>query len=145
MVQRQAIRSAVDWYLPRGRMSRRNWWLRYVLPILAVGLLAMVADLAAGVATFDTAGDPLVLRVWLAFGWLSTVYWLLVLVPMIAAQVARLHDRGMSAGWMLLNVVPVVGQLALLVPTGLLPGDAGPNRFGPAPSAAWCAPVRQAR
>lgn len=121
----------MDWYLPRGRLSRRRWWLRYVLPILAVGLLAMLADLATGVATFDTAGDPLALRVWLAFGWLSTAYWLLVLVPMVAAQVARLHDRGLSAGWMLANLVPVVGQLALLVPTGFLPGDPGPNRYGP--------------
>lgn len=114
-------------------MPRSRWWLRYVLPILALGLVAWLVDLASGVATLDSDATNPALRLWLAFGWVSTVFWVAVLVPMVVAWVARLHDRGLSAWWLLLNLVPVVGSLALVVLAGALPGDAGPNAYGPPP------------
>lgn len=122
------------WYLPHGRMGRRRWWTVYVLPLLAAGLVVWGADLATGVATLDAGTANPALRVWLAFGWISTAYWPLVLLPMTAAWAVRLHDRGLSAWWLLLNLAPGAGTLVLLVVAGLLPGDPGPNRYGAPPA-----------
>jgi uncharacterized membrane protein YhaH (DUF805 family) len=60
---------------------------------------------------------------------------LLTFVPSVSSTVTRLHDRGHSAWWLLLVLVPVVGVLVLLVMTGFLRGDGGPNRYGPPPRA----------
>jgi uncharacterized membrane protein YhaH (DUF805 family) len=122
------------WYVPRGRMGRRRWWTAYVLPLLAAGGLAWAGDLVTGVATLDSGASNPALRVWLAFGWISTAYWPLVLVPMTAAWAVRLHDRGLPAWWLLANAVPVAGTAGLLGAAGLLPGDQGPNRYGPPPA-----------
>ncbi len=126
--------AAARWYLPRGRMGRRRWWTAYVLPLLAAGGAAWAADLATGVATLDPGTANPALRVWLAFGWTSTAYWPLVLVPMTAAWAVRLHDRGRPAWRLLLNLVPAIGTVALLVEAGLLPGHPGANRYGSPPS-----------
>ena len=123
------------WYLPRGRMGRRRWWTAYVLPLLAAGAAAWGADLATGVATLDSDASNPALRVWLAFGWVSTVYWPLVLVPMTAGWAVRLHDRGLPAWWLLGNAVPVLGTAGLLGVAGLVPGTDGPNAYGPPPAA----------
>jgi uncharacterized membrane protein YhaH (DUF805 family) len=45
--------------------------------------------------------------------------------------VARLHDRGHSAWWLLWILLPLVGVIVLLVQNGFLRGDGGPNRYGP--------------
>jgi len=47
--------------------------------------------------------------------------------------VARLHDRGHSAWWLLWFLLPVVGWIVLFVQNAFLRGDGGPNRYGPAP------------
>ena len=58
---------------------------------------------------------------------------------MIAVVVRRLHDRDMSGWWYLgaivAGMIPIVGILASLAifVLMLLPGTAGPNRFGPDP------------
>ena len=104
-----------------------------MLPIVGLGLVAWAADLATGVATLDSGEADALLRLWLAFGWISTGYWAVVLVPMIAAWVVRLHDRGLSAWWLLLNLVPLAGSLFLVVVAGALPGDGRANAHGAPP------------
>jgi hypothetical protein len=37
-----------EWYLRRGRIDRRTWWLHYTLPIFGLSLLANLADAALG-------------------------------------------------------------------------------------------------
>ncbi|MEM7702242.1 MAG: DUF805 domain-containing protein [Pseudomonadota bacterium] len=67
------------------------------------------------------------------------LYALATLIPNIAVTVRRLHDRNMSGWWYLGFIVggmlPFVGflsSLAFLV-IMFLPGNDGPNRFGPDP------------
>ena len=67
------------------------------------------------------------------------MYSLAALIPSIAVNVRRLHDRGMSGWWCLgfvvLGIVPVFGwmtSIAYLVMMSL-PGTQGPNRFGEDP------------
>lgn len=56
----------------------------------------------------------------------------LTLIPGLAVAARRLHDRDMSALWLLLWFVPLLGWIALLV-IFCLPGTPGPNRFGADP------------
>lgn len=62
-------------------------------------------------------------------------YIFLLLWPMQAITVKRWHDRDKSGMWILINLVPVIGQLWSLVEAGFLPGTEGENRFGANPSA----------
>ncbi|MCZ2823734.1 MULTISPECIES: DUF805 domain-containing protein [unclassified Modestobacter] len=120
-----------QWYVRRGRIDRRTWWLQYALPIGALSVLALMADVALGNSSLESIamGET-------GYGPIVTTIGLLAMPASISSGATRLHDRGMSAWWLLIGLVPLFGQLALLVITGFLPGDGGPNRYGPPPSAA---------
>jgi uncharacterized membrane protein YhaH (DUF805 family) len=115
-----------QWYLRRGRIDRRTWWLHYTVPIAVLSVLGLLADLSLGGTDLDAvaAGAS-------PYGPVVMAVVLLTAPASISASAARLHDRGMPAWWLLLGLVPYVGALALLVLNGFLPGDAGPNRYGP--------------
>jgi uncharacterized membrane protein YhaH (DUF805 family) len=63
------------------------------------------------------------------------VYSLAVAVPTLAVTVRRLHDTAHSAWWLVFGLVPIVGQVVLLVFL-VSRGDDGANRFGQDPKAA---------
>jgi len=115
-----------QWYVRRGRIDRRTWWLHYTLPLTALALLALLADLMTGGGHLPTPADPTV-----GYGPALTLVALLSAPASISANATRLHDRGLPAGLLLLGLVPVVGPLGLLVLTGFVPGDRAPNRYGP--------------
>ena len=124
-----------QWYVSRGRIDRSTWWLRYTLPLVLLSLLATLTDLAFGYtewADLVPADGSLGTA---SSGPFVTVVALLTFVPSVSSTVTRLHDRGHSAWWLLLALVPLVGVVALLVITGFLRGDGGPNRYGPPPRA----------
>jgi uncharacterized membrane protein YhaH (DUF805 family) len=106
------------------------------LPLCGLALLAAFADPALGYdpfaleppqgdTFFDATGGPL-----------SALLSVLTLVPSISSMVARLHDRGHSAWWLLWYLVPIVGWIVLVVDTGFLRGH-GHNRYGPEVPAGW--------
>jgi uncharacterized membrane protein YhaH (DUF805 family) len=112
-----------------GRIPRRTWWLHYVVPILAINLLL---QLVVGlIAVIDFTGGFLALM----FSLVALVIALVLLWPALAGYAKRLHDRDMSAWWILIVFIPAVGGLALLIICGFLKGTSGPNRFGPDPLA----------
>ena len=124
--------TAGQWYVRRGRISRRTFWLHYFLPILAASILAGVLDVVLGFAstTPETgAGFPFSPTA----GPIGVVSSLVLLVPNITSQVPRLHDRGHSAWWLLWSLLPLVGWLVLLIQNGFLAGQPVPNRYGPPP------------
>ncbi len=104
-----------------------------LLPLTVLGVLAAIADVALGfgTATAETTGTSA--SFFVNFGWISLVVGLATFVPGLTSQAARLHDRGLSAWWLLLHLLPVIGQLVLLILVGFLPGDEGANQYGPAP------------
>jgi uncharacterized membrane protein YhaH (DUF805 family) len=113
-----------DWYVSRGRITRRTYWLFYFLPIVAASVVAAVIDSVIG--SNDGAG----------YGIVSALVALATLVPSISSTVTRLHDRDHSAWWLLFGLIPLVGGILLLIQTGFLPGTEGPNTYGPAPAPA---------
>jgi uncharacterized membrane protein YhaH (DUF805 family) len=132
-VSGRALMSFGQWYLRRGRIGRRTYWLHYVLPLFVLSMLAFLADLALGNIDYSaTAGDGSAAASF-PFSWVTVVVGLLTIVPSISSQVTRLHDRSHSAWWLLFGLIPLVGGILLLVQTGFLRGDGGPNRYGPPP------------
>jgi uncharacterized membrane protein YhaH (DUF805 family) len=115
-----------QWYVRRGRIDRRTWWLHYTVPIAVLSVLALLADLSLGNVDLDTVaagGSP--------YGPVVITVMLLTAPASISSTATRLHDRGMPAWWLLLGLVPYVGALVLLLLNGFLRGDGGPNRYGP--------------
>ncbi len=64
-------------------------------------------------------------------GVLGGLFALAVLIPAIIVYIKRFHDRDKSGWWVLIGLVPLIGQLWLLIECGFLAGTPGPNRFGP--------------
>jgi uncharacterized membrane protein YhaH (DUF805 family) len=51
-------------------------------------------------------------------------------------HIKRCHDRGKSAWWCLLLIIPIVGLIWAIVDLGILAGTQGANEYGPDPLAA---------
>ncbi|MBL8557562.1 MAG: DUF805 domain-containing protein [Hyphomonadaceae bacterium] len=139
-------------FSPVGRVSRKGYWLGWILPSAALGVIATVIDTATG-----NAGTGVV----------STIATLVTVWPNIAVTVKRYHDRGMSGWWVLWSVLIVIALAIPLVAASaqfnltnivwpwmaawvslyavafavtafalivyFLPGDIGANRFGADP------------
>ncbi|SDG08356.1 DUF805 domain-containing protein [Klenkia brasiliensis] len=133
------------WYLPRGRIRRRRWWLGYVVAFVLLGLLTTWFDArflpGAHPRVRDTDGFDVLWPFPDEGGPVTTITGLVLLMPNVAALVCRLHDRDHSAWWLLWFLVPLVGWLVLVVTVGLLRGTPGPNPYGQDPrtsgGAAW--------
>jgi len=104
-------------FTTQGRIGR----LRY----LAWSMALMAAALALLIVASLTFAASVVLGVILT-GALGIGF----LLVSIQIGVQRLHDMGWSGWLMLLYLVPVIGTLFPLVVL-LMPGNEGPNRFGP--------------
>ncbi|WP_299952320.1 DUF805 domain-containing protein [uncultured Modestobacter sp.] len=124
-----------NWYVSRGRITRRTFWLHYFLPILAVSVLAGLLDIAFGFTSFDTStADSTSYSFDTTSGPIGLVVSLLTLVPSVSSTVTRLHDRGHSAWWLLFLLLPVIGWIVLIVQTWFLPGQPHDNGYGPLPA-----------
>ncbi|WP_207483567.1 DUF805 domain-containing protein [Arenibaculum pallidiluteum] len=98
-----------------GRIGRRTFW-QFNLALFLASLAVVVAEIV-----MEVEGP-------------SALLTLLSLYPSLAVYAKRWHDRDKSAWWLLLGLVPVIGQIWALVETGFFPGTPGPNRFGEAPA-----------
>ena len=109
-----------QWYVRRGRISRRTFVFHYLLPLVLASYLAAQADTALGLPSGPFE------------------YWVnaATTVPFIAAAVTRLHDFGGSAWRLLFLFVPFLGVFFLAVALIFARGDDVSNRYGspPAPS-----------
>jgi uncharacterized membrane protein YhaH (DUF805 family) len=122
------------WYLPAGRIRRRDWWLRYVLALVLLGMLTTWIDAIWFPDSWPRlTGDASVDLLWPfpdVGGPVTATAALVLAVPNVAAMVTRLHDRDHSAWWLLWLLIPGVGSLVLFVVVGLLGTDPRPNSYG---------------
>lgn len=123
-----------QWYVSRGRITRRTFWLYYVLPLFVLSLVAAVIDVALGFSGVETTTTATSASAFYSMGPVAGVVALLTLVPSISSTVTRLHDQDKSAVWLLFLLLPVLGWLVLLVLCGFIPGTAGVNKYGPPPA-----------
>lgn len=110
----------------QGRSRRLEYWMFTLFVLLcALALMAVVFVLTG----FGSSGSGMLSTTFIVIFGLA---YLAILVPSIAVQVRRFHDRDMSGWFVLLNFIPYVGGLIVFV-FMLLEGTRGPNRFGPDP------------
>lgn len=106
-----------------GRSRRMEYWMFFLLNI-GVSIVATILDGILGMSGM-IAG---------AYGPLSVIAMLGLLVPGIAVAIRRLHDQDKSGWWLLLAFIPILGGLVLLV-FMFLEGTKGDNQYGPDPKA----------
>lgn len=97
-----------------GRASRYEYWW-FVVINLALSVIAALLDKMVGLAIF------------------SGILLLALLLPGLGLSVRRLHDINKSGWWLLLALVPFIGQIVILV-WAAQKGDAAANDFGEAPT-----------
>ncbi|MDT8279948.1 MAG: DUF805 domain-containing protein [Erythrobacter sp.] len=143
----------------QGRSRRMEYWMFALLNFLVALVLAgpfafsyiSAVIAAAGESNADAAAIEAMMQGGLSLSMIGLViyalYALAVVIPSIAVTVRRFHDRDMSGWWYLgiavASLLPLVGfiaSIALLV-LMVLPGTAGPNRFGLDPKDPYAADV----
>ncbi len=118
----EAIRRCLRKYVTiSGRASRAEFWWFYLVVLLIGGVLSGLDGLIFG------------------FGWdrvsiLEPIWGLLTLLPLVCVAGRRLHDYDLSAWWLLIILIPVLGFLFLLVVFAQR-GTAGENPYGADPLA----------
>lgn len=105
-----------------GRARRKEFWMFFLFSAIISIFLAVIDEFMGW--QFEMDGESL--------GFLSTLYYVAVIVPYLALIFRRLHDTERSGWWILIAFIPIVGVLVLLV-FMILRGTAGENRFGPDP------------
>ena len=119
-----AVRSVFGKYATiSGRAARSEYWWWFLFVVICNAVLGVVDRALYGPETQIFAG----------------IFSLAILLPSICVAGRRLHDRDMSAWWLLIGLVPVIGFLVLLW-FYVTPGTPGPNRFGPDPLGGGAAP-----
>ena len=125
------------YFSAKGRVNRKQWWLRLVLPVFVISLLLGAIDVALGTdtTTFTTTSAENVTtqtKTYISINFLlTTLFNFAVLIPAIFVDIKRWHDRDKSGWWMLILLIPLIGTIWFLIELGFLKGTDGPNRFGP--------------
>jgi uncharacterized membrane protein YhaH (DUF805 family) len=106
-----------QWLSFRGRIGRKTFWLGYVLPLLAVSIVASVIDAALGLAP---RGDAMPMEA-AEVGVVGGIVSVLSLWPSLAGGIKRLHDRDRSGWWIggfyLLGAIVVAVTLGSMTAT----------------------------
>ena len=113
-VQLEVFKKAFDY---SSRASLKEFWYFHLSAFLTV-LILMVAE---GFMLFD--------KFTILTDVLASFYLLLILLPVMALSVRRLHDINKSGFFVLLNFIPVIGNCLLLALCCMKSYD-GSNEFG---------------
>ena len=122
----------------RGRASRREYWLFILFSWIVFGGI-WGTGIALGWQPFDAVGKLRIVPEADAGGVDTAIFAALMLalaiflLPTLAVQVRRFHDRDMSAWNLLWHLIPYIGELTIfwaMVRAGTL----GPNRYGRDPT-----------
>ncbi len=100
-----------------GRARREEYWY-YSLAVFVVSAILSVLSEAGTVGVI--------------FSIVSFLFSLCIIIPGIAVSVRRLHDTGRSGWWLLLCLIPLIGQIVLLV-FMVTEGQKGENKWGDDP------------
>lgn len=101
-----------------GRSSRSEYWW-YALAML---ILNVILTLITG--HHETASAVI-----------GTIVGLALLLPGLGLAVRRMHDINKSGWWILINLIPVVGNIIFII-FACKDSDPYPNQYGPVPNVA---------
>ena len=101
-----------------GRIGRAKFWLGQLV-LFVIAFVAWLA-LIPGMATENIVLLLVPVALFPFSLWMS-----------ICISGKRYHDRGKSAWWILICLIPIVGGIWQFIELGLLRGDDGTNEYGP--------------
>lgn len=107
-----------------GRSRRREFWM-FILFCIIVYIIAMILDNLFGI-TFEMLGQDM------GYGPIYTLAVLALFVPNLAVGIRRLHDIDKSGWYILVNLIPIIGNIWFLVMM-ITEGTKGTNQYGPDP------------
>ena len=96
-----------------GRASRYEFWW-YVVCVVAINIVCSIIDAIIGITIVGGLVD------------------LALLLPGLGLSVRRLHDINRSGWWVLIALIPLVGEIILIV-WAATKGDEAANDFGEVP------------
>ena len=108
----------------KGR-ARRSEYCWFVLISLLVIVIGAVLDNVIG-TTFKLSG------VVLYYGYIACVLTIALILPFISVSVRRFHDTDRSAWWLILALIPILGQFFYVL-VMFLESSIGDNKYGKNP------------
>ncbi len=119
-----------------GRARRSEFWWFWLFNLIVTVILNIIDNAVGwivdlGSETINT-GNGVVTFANGDIGALSTIWFLVILLPFLSVTIRRLHDTDRSGWWWWIWLVPCVGPIVLLV-FMLLDSTPGDNRFGANP------------
>ena len=107
-----------------GRATRTEYWLFVIVNAILVSLLGGMSVLIRS-GESDPTLDPM-FYIYIAFN-------IAIFLPTLAVTVRRLHDSGKTGLWILIGLVPIIGEVVLFV-LMLLGSQKSDNKYGPVPA-----------
>ncbi|MBL0717518.1 MAG: DUF805 domain-containing protein [Desulfosarcina sp.] len=103
----------------RGRINRLPYW---IVTLILIGWGSIFQQLMGSYGPDNpmTIGPVLV----------TIANFIIVLWIALSIQVKRWHDRDKSGWWVLINLIPIIGQVWGFIECCVLRGTVGDNRFG---------------
>ncbi len=109
MTFQDAIKTCFSKYADfKGRALRSEYWWFWLFTVLVSVGLSMISETLGG------------------------LFYLGVLLPLLAAAARRLHDTDRTGWWLLIGFIPLIGALVLIYFTTQA-GSATDNAYGPPP------------
>lgn len=118
-----------------GRTSRKSFWWFTIISFI-FGIILYIIDVKMGNVigmsntTMHEGGAPFGRGMRPQIGILSGIYGLIIFIPSLSILIRRLHDISRSGWWVLIGVIPFIGQLILFVFTLFKGGE--DNKYGSA-------------
>lgn len=107
-----AVKSCFSQYAEfNGRARRSEYWFWYLFSAIVGSVVSIIAKNTSDLVSLV----PLV-----------------ILVPSLAVEFRRLHDTGRSGAFVLLNFIPLIGQIILII-FCVQDSQPGENKYGPNP------------
>jgi len=101
------------------RARRTEYWV-FILFTFIISFVLAITEAFFGLEVTEDIGP------------LTGIFYLIILLPSISLTVRRLHDIGRSGWWILIGLIPVIGNITLFV-FSLLDSQQGTNNYGPNP------------
>jgi len=95
-----------------GRATRKEFWYAFLFNFIVSAILGLFGKVGV---------------------WLSGIWSLAVLLPFLGVGARRLHDINKTGWLLLLSLIPLVGQIILII-WWATAGETTENQYGPVPT-----------
>lgn len=102
-----------------GRARRKEYWM-FTLFIALFSIILSIIEIVLGLQISDEIGI------------LSSLFFLVIIIPSLSVTVRRFHDIGKSGLWIFIGLIPIIGWIVLLI-FSVMDSQLGTNKYGSNP------------